>query len=74
MRILVSLYEVCRKWGYMYLDLVSVDLDSTLNRFLHMLCVEVAETKMLDSAVLLEVLQSVNVLGIVILDLSLIHI
>lgn len=51
----------------MYLDLVSVDLDSTLNCLLHVLCIEVAETQMLDPAVLLQILQGVNVLGIVIL-------
>lgn len=54
----------------MYLDLVSVDLNSTLNRLLHMLCVEVAETKMLNSAVLLEVFQSINVLGVIVLDVT----
>lgn len=51
----------------MYLDLVSVDLDSTLNCFLHVLCIEVAETEMLDAAVLLQILQGVNVLGVVVL-------
>ena len=58
----------CRKWGWIYLDLVSVDLGSTLNCLLHVFCVEVAKTEMLDPAVLLEELQCIDILGVVVLD------
>jgi hypothetical protein len=51
-----------------YLDLVSVDFDSTFDYFLHVLCVEVAKTKVLDPAVLLEVFQGIDIVGVIVLN------
>jgi hypothetical protein len=50
-----------------YLDLVSVDLDSTLNGLFHMFCVEVTETEMFHSAVLLQILHRIDILGVIVL-------
>lgn len=50
-----------------YLDLVSVDFDSTLDGLFHMFCVEVAETEMFHSAVLLQVFHCINILGVIVL-------
>jgi hypothetical protein len=59
----------CREVGIItYLDLVSVDLDSAFNCFLHVLCVEVAKTKMLDPAVLLEEFQGIDILRVIVLN------
>jgi len=62
----------CREVGKStYLYLISVDLDSTLDCFLHVLCVEIAKAKMLNSAVLLEVFQGIDILGVIVLNLVL---
>jgi hypothetical protein len=59
-----SMIEV---WVDTYLDLVSVDFDSTLDGLFHMFCVEVAETEMFHSTVVLQVFHRINILGVIVL-------
>jgi hypothetical protein len=61
-------YVLQRVKMVMHLDLVSVEFDSLFKCFLHVLCVEVAQTQTLDSAVLLEVIQGIKIMGVIVLE------
>jgi hypothetical protein len=62
-----ELDETASKCMIAYLNLVCEDFNPVVHNFLHMLGVKIAESKMLHSVILLEILESVKILKVIVL-------